>query len=447
LTIVDCGSKDKIPNPEFDSSKYFFLRSGCHCGALFVVYYFLPMRTPTGTHKSLSATGGRSASPCYDIVIIGAGPAGLNAGLHVIRSDKKPSVLLIDKIAPWEHPIQCAEAVGRRGLEEALTVKQGWIRQVIHSACFHAPDNSTISYTDKNGGYIIDRAAMQADLGRELAAKGVETLFNRRVTHLALPQDGFREVVLDDNTVVRGRVVVDASGPIAGLARDDKIARKPGDLEPAYFIHARSIDLPDDTVHIYAGRDLAPGGYAWVFPRGRGAANIGVLVGSGFRGAVNIRGLLDAFLARHFPSITIVNRYAGAIPCGFQRGPVAASRLIKAGDAASTVNPISRAGISEALLCGGLAGDHALLMLETDDAREHRRIAKAYAAAWYKKRGNRHEKLSRVKNSLISIPDVDYIRAANALSRIPVADLTMAKIFRTALGRFPRLVWALRHLM
>jgi len=67
--------------------------------------------------------------------------------------------------------------------------------------------------------------------------------------------------------------------------------------------------------------------------------------------------------------------------------------------------------------------------------------------AWDKKRGNRHEKLARVKSSLAQVPDADYNAAALALARIPQDDITMSKIFRTALGRFPRLVWALRHLM
>src|SRR5512136_2562010 len=93
----------------------------------------------------------------YDIIIIGAGPAGLCAARSVIRSVKLCSVCMIDKIIPWELPIQCAEGVGRLGLEEALgVVHPSWIRQVISSACFHAPDGSTITYTDKSKGYIIN---------------------------------------------------------------------------------------------------------------------------------------------------------------------------------------------------------------------------------------------------------------------------------------------------
>ncbi|MBN2035106.1 MAG: NAD(P)/FAD-dependent oxidoreductase [Chitinispirillaceae bacterium] len=386
----------------------------------------------------------------YDIVIIGAGPAGLNAARQAADASGSASILLIDKIVPWERPIQCAEGVGRLGLEESLgTIPHAWIRQVISRACFHAPDGGTVTYTDESKGYIINRALMQKDLASELAGSGVACCFHRNAERIGPLRQSFREVALDNGAVVRGRVVIDASGPVAGLGKHERIACKPPDLEPAYFILADDIDLPDDTVHIYMARALAPGGYAWVFPRGKGAANIGIVVGSAFKGRVNIRGLLDAFLARHFPSITIVKRFAGAIPCGGGRRalPIALPGFIKTGDAASTVNPVSRAGISEALLCGKLAGEHALLMLKAENEQEARRIGSAYERAWRRKRGERHEKLARAKNSMLKVPDADYNRAASALSAIPRTELTMSTIFRTALGRFPRIVWAMRHLM
>ncbi|MGA2508433.1 MAG: geranylgeranyl reductase family protein [Chitinispirillaceae bacterium] len=387
-----------------------------------------------------------SPGECYDIVIIGGGPAGLNAGLHTTRSGRRISILLVDKVVPWEHPIQCAEAVGRRGFEEAIDVKPAWIRQTINSVCFHSPDNTTITYTDKNGGYIIDRAAMQRDCLQELMNRGVTCALNRRVKHVSTRERSMRFVEFSNGTGVYGRVVIDASGPAACLGKNGHLAWKPLDLEPADFVLVEG-NLSADTVHIYISHDYAPGGYAWMFPRGRNSANIGVLIGSGYKGKVNIRRLLDAFIARRFPGISIVNQFAGAIPCGNRSGPTAAPGFIKASDAASTVNPVSRAGISEALLSGGLAGDHALRMLDAPDEPHLRRIAGAYEAAWDKKRGARHKKLARVKNSLAQVPEADYNSAARALAQVPQNELTMSKIFRTALGRFPRLVWALRHLM
>ncbi len=380
----------------------------------------------------------------YDIVIIGAGPAGLNAGMHLIGSNA--SVLLVDKTIPWENPIPCAEGVGRLGFHEALDVRQSWIRQEIWCACYHAPDGSTVNYTDKNGGYIINRNLLQHDLAESIA-KSIDCAFNFQVSSISKCSNGIRTILFSNKKTTSAKVIIDASGPIESFGKEEKIVCKPQDLEPAYFVWAENITIELDRVHIYTGSQIAPGGYAWVFPRGNGAANIGVVIGKKFVKNTNIRALLDTFLKSNFPNITIIQRYAGSIPCHFKKGPIAVEGLIKAGDSASTINPISRAGISEALLCGKLASNCAIDMLKAQHSWEISRAIRKYEKSWEKHRGNRHTKLFKVKNSMYSVPDRDYNEATKTLSTIPQSDLTMTKIFRASLGRFPRLVWAMRHLM
>jgi geranylgeranyl reductase family protein len=384
----------------------------------------------------------------YDIVIIGAGPAGLSAGLHVLPR-KDISVLLLDKTMPWEKSMPCAEGVGKLGFEEAVPVKKEWIRQEIKKACFHAPDNGTIEYIDKNGGYIIDRSLMQADIASQLSNNGIECFFNTKVTGISVPEknSSCRVITLNNQKEIRARVIIDASGPTNGFGKSEKITWKPEDLEPALFVHVEDIKLESDTIHIYAGSQIAPGGYAWVFPRGTNAANIGIVIGRKSLATTSLPNLLSNFLSTRFPEVKIVHRFAGPIPCSFEKGPIALPGLLKTGDAASTINPISRAGISEALLSGGLAGDHALRMIATTDPKVLKKICKSYETEWNIRRGNRHKKLARVKNALLTVPDEDYNKGAALLSNTPLEKMTMLKIFRASLGRFPRLVWALRHLM
>ena len=62
----------------------------------------------------------------YDIIIIGAGPAGLIAG-RTILNKQCTDVLLVDKTPPWEGPVHCAEGVGKLGFNEAGPICQTWI--------------------------------------------------------------------------------------------------------------------------------------------------------------------------------------------------------------------------------------------------------------------------------------------------------------------------------
>jgi len=388
----------------------------------------------------------------YDVVIIGAGPAGLNAGMRITSSANSGlSVLLLDKITPWERPIPCAEGLGRLGFEEALgsvEVDPSWIRLTISRAVFYSPDGVKISYTDSNKGYIIDRAKMQRDLAEKLRRRGVEIALGVKVTNVSrVDSNGLRKVTLHNEKTIESRVVIDASGPVSLLGKGEKICWKPYDLEPAYFVVADNVHPEEDAVCIYAGQSVAPGGYAWVFPRGNGAANIGVVVGKNFVKGVNLKKYLHNFLEQHFPDAHIVSRFAGSIPCGYRRETIALQGLIKCGDAANATNPISRAGIVEALMSGGLAGDAALSMLDASTEKQFAKICKDYEKAWYAKRGSRHLKLANVKGSLAKVPDGDYNSAALALQSVDPKKVSMAKIFGMSLGRFPRLVWALRHLM
>jgi flavin-dependent dehydrogenase len=357
--------------------------------------------------------------------------------------------LLIDKIAPWEKPIPCAEGVGRRGLEEAIgKIDPSWIRLAISRAVFQAPCGASVSYTSASKGFIIDRAKMQKDLAARLRNRGAEIALGLKVRRVSPPDKSYRQITLDNGETLSARVVIDASGPVSLLGKGENICWKPYDLEPACFVIAENIRCEDDAVRVYAGQKVAPGGgYAWVFPRGGGAANIGIVIGKNFVKGANLKTLLDDFLKQHFPDAQIITRFAGSIPCGYRRGPVALPGLIKCGDAANAVNPISRAGIVEAMMSGGLAGAAALDMLGAGSEKQLNKICKTYEKRWYEKRGARHLKLAKVKSSLSKVPDADYDRAAQTLQAMPPDKISMAKIFGASMARFPRLAWALRHLM
>ena len=383
----------------------------------------------------------------FDAIVVGAGPAGLNAALHILKEDKKTSVLLLDKFVPWEKPIACAEGVWSEPFRSVVNVKPEWIRFSISKIVLHSPDGTAISYFDNDKGYIINRATMQRDMAEQCEKLGAHVRLDSRVVSIEKEMGGYREVHFADGLSVKGKVVIDASGPVSGLGRQDKIAWKPSDLEPAYFAVVKNVPIENDEVHIYLGGNTAPGGYAWAFPRENNTTNVGIVLGRTFTGKVNIGLLLNEFLKREFPDSQPVKYFAGTIPCDYGKKNICADGFFKAGDAACTVNPVSRAGIVEAMVSGGLAGDFGLRIIEAGSKKLKADICKKYHDAWRAEMGKTHGKLSKVKNSLLKVPDGDYNAAFKTLKDVPQNNLQMSRIIGLSLGRFPRLALAIRHLM
>jgi digeranylgeranylglycerophospholipid reductase len=383
----------------------------------------------------------------FDIVIIGAGPSGLGAALAALNTTPRPSVLLVDKLVPWEKPIACAEGVWTDQFEAAVGKRPEWIRRYISTVVLHSGDGSKIAHTAKDAGCIINRPAMQKDMAKQCELLGAEIRLNVRISEIKPEKESVRDVCFADGSIVRGRVIIDASGPVAGFGKKEKVSWKSLDLEPAYFAIVEGADIATDEIHIHLGSKIAPGGYAWAFPREAGVANVGIVLGNKYRAKADIRRLLDSFIEKNFPKARVTHRHAGAIPCEGKPQEIAAAGLIKCGDAAAMVNPFTRAGIVEALESGKLAGGAAIEMLRTLSPRQMEKICGSYRRSWRAAFGKKHEKLSLAKNALVRIPDSDYDKAFAALSKIPPEKRTITKIIGLSLGRFPRLVFAMRHLM
>ena len=401
--------------------------------------------------------------PEYDFVVIGAGPGGLLAALNLGLANSTGStsqiagskprayrIALLDKRDPWREPVSCAEAVSAKGLRELVPkVEPGWIRGPIDGVHFIAPNGTAVVFDSPGSGLLIDRALMHKQLAEQCQKQGVHCNFRSRAVTVSRYVGGYRTVTYagDISGEIKARVVLDASGPGLGFGQDEKIVQGDFDVEPALFALVRGLKYPTNYIQLFFGKCYAPGGYAWLFPRDGEVANVGLVIGKRFAKEAPARKTMQAFLAKVYPGATIETLHGGVIPCGYTHQPLAVENLFKVGDAANMVNPISRAGILEAMQGGKLAAQAALKVIELDTESQKQPHYIGYKQAWDAAYGHANMRIHKAKGPFSEIKDETFNKAALKLARIPADKRSMARIFLTTLWSSPSLIWKMRSLI
>lgn len=282
----------------------------------------------------------------YDIVIIGAGPAGSSAAQAAAQRGAK--VLLIDRKQRIGVPVQCAELVPQ-WISRYAHFSSKCILQTIETMVTHLPDRT--SYEMKGPGYMLDRSLFDKELVTSAISSGAQISVETKVTGLS-PEELIIEKGPKRETI-KSKVIIGADGVHSSIVQWMGLPSSKTIVALQYEV---VIDKPRNHVDIFFHKDYE-GGYAWFFSKGKTAnAGIGVIPSK----ASLLPTLLDHFLShlidlKRIPKIDILGKTGGSIPCEAPRQTVFGNILL-AGDAAGHAHPITGAGIFNAIVGGEIAG-------------------------------------------------------------------------------------------
>ncbi len=376
----------------------------------------------------------------YDVVVVGAGPAGSIAARTA--AEQGVSVLMLEKDRDVGYPVRCGEAISKAGLEEFIQPDPKWIAAVISKFSFNAPDGNEVIIDFGDAGYVLERRIFDYELARTAAAAGAEILTRAYVNGLLFTDgkvSGVKYEFNGEQREVNAKVVIAADGV------ESRVGRWAGlkthidfrDMESAVQITAANIPVKEDALYFYFGQEYAPNGYFWIFPKGDGKANIGLGVSGLIGKRKSAQSFLNDFMCKHYPEAPVLTTIAGGVPCSITLPKISAPGILLAGDAARQVNPLSGGGISSGMRGGNSAGEIAAVSVKTKNP-DH--ILK-YDDEWAKRLGKRHEIFDRIKNGIYNFSDEKFNSIARSFSKVPYEKRTLKKLFTTALVNNPSLIY------
>ncbi|MBT0772140.1 geranylgeranyl reductase family protein [Kineosporia sp. J2-2] len=303
----------------------------------------------------MHASGNQNERTGYDVVVVGAGPAGSSAAAAAARMGAR--TLIVDR-ATFPRYKTCGGGLIGVSLTElaGLSDLDVPVRQEIVRATFTDRGRKPAGRASRERMLsLVDRSEFDAALLDHAAGLGAET--RSGVTVTAVTQDVDGALLSTSAGPIRARYVVGADGSASRIARHVGVTPGQVDLGLEYELKAS-----DEQARTWAGRihmdwGPIPGSYGWVFPKG-GTITVGVIARRGT--ADEARSYLKLFTEQQgLADAEVVHESGHLTRCRTTDSPLGDGRVLVAGDAAGLLEPWTREGISYALRSGRIAGECA----------------------------------------------------------------------------------------
>jgi geranylgeranyl reductase family protein len=323
----------------------------------------------------------------FDVLIIGAGPAGAAAAIELGRSGL--AVAVLDK-AKFPRDKTCGDALSVDVVNQLsmlapdlATSFQKFERKVpsygvtIYSPGHHRVDIPFVYKGAKTAGYICTRLDFDNLLFEHLKNfPNVQVFENCKVEIVETQYE--KIVVRSSMGIFNGKMLIGADGAHSIVARKMALHKTEKEHNSAglriYYEGVKAFHS-ENFIELYFFREILPG-YLWIFPLPDNKANVGIgmLSSEVSRKNVDLKKILQHFLTtdqrfkERFQNAKPLETVKGYnLPLGSKKRNLSGDHFLLTGDAAALIDPFSGEGIANAIRSGRVAAAHTLKCFQHSD--------------------------------------------------------------------------------
>lgn len=273
-----------------------------------------------------------SSKSIWDVIIVGAGPAGTSAAFVLAKAGIR--TLILEKKREVGVPNHCGEGISHN-VFDFLDVDENreWIVKRMKGAKVFFPNQGFFYYPERS--YCINRTLFDQECADNATKAGAILLLNRKVVKIRKTYSSWK-LTTQNGEELRSTYLIAADGATSTVRRLLGFREK---FTTAIQYKFKPIKRFEEDYFIFYNNEMFPHGYAWVFNRGI-ETSIGVL------GIGDVRKRLEEFI-RGFDIKTDQKESVqyGAIPNPMRPMLVVLPGVLFSGDAGGFTFSLTKGGV------------------------------------------------------------------------------------------------------
>jgi geranylgeranyl reductase family protein len=357
----------------------------------------------------------------FDVVIVGAGPAGAACAIKLGSSGLK--VALLDK-ANFPRDKTCGDALSvdvinqLAMLSDKLATDFTFLENKIPSygVKIFSPDHQCVDipFVHKNVkscGFISPRLDFDNFLFQHVKEYPNISIFENCAVEKITQQTSKNSIHTKSGTF-ECNIIIGADGAHSVISRNlgnIKVDKKHHSAGLRIYYEGVTSFHEKGFIELHFFKEILPG-YLWIFPLADNKANIGIGMLSSVvaKQKVDLKKILQKLITTHpnlkerFKNAKPLETIKGyGLPLGSKKRNISGERFLLAGDAAALIDPFSGEGIANAIRSGRVAADHTIQCFEQNNFSAA--FNKAYDKEIYRRMWNEF-KISKTLQRIINYP-------------------------------------------